>query len=43
MLKSTEITVVTFKGRVQLSGFVSTRSSVERSGAWPWAFKASSM
>ena len=32
MLKSNEISVVTYKGRVQLSGFVSTRSSIERAG-----------
>jgi osmotically-inducible protein OsmY len=32
MLKSTEINVETFKGRVQLSGFVSTRPSIDRAG-----------
>jgi len=32
MLKSAEISVETFKGRVQLSGFVSTRPSIERAG-----------
>jgi len=32
-LKSAEINVETFKGRVQLSGFVSTRASMERAGA----------
>ena len=32
-LKSAEINVETFKGRVQLSGFVSTRANVERAGA----------
>ncbi len=32
MLKSAEITVVTYKGRVQLSGFVSTRPSIDRAG-----------
>ena len=31
-LKSAEINVETFKGRVQLSGFVSTRANVERAG-----------
>ena len=30
MLKSAEINVETFKGRVQLSGFVSSRASVDR-------------
>src|SRR5215203_1212252 len=29
-LKSAEINVETFKGRVQLSGFVSTRASIDR-------------
>ena len=29
-LKSAEINVETFKGRVQLSGFVSSRSNIER-------------
>ena len=29
-LKSTEINVETFKGRVQLSGFVSSRASIDR-------------
>ncbi len=29
-LKSTEINVETFKGRVQLSGFVSNRGSIDR-------------
>ena len=29
-LKSTEINVETFKGRVQLSGFVSSRASMDR-------------
>jgi osmotically-inducible protein OsmY len=29
-LKSAEINVETFKGRVQLSGFVSSRASIER-------------
>lgn len=29
-LKSTEINVETFKGRVQLSGFVSNRASIDR-------------
>jgi osmotically-inducible protein OsmY len=32
MLKSAEISVETFKGRVQLSGFVSTRPSIDRAG-----------
>lgn len=32
-LKSAEINVETFKGRVQLSGFVSTRASIERAVA----------
>lgn len=32
-LKSAEINVETFKGRVQLSGFVSTRASMDRAGA----------
>ncbi|NQW82264.1 MAG: BON domain-containing protein [Polaromonas sp.] len=32
-LKSAEINVETFKGRVQLSGFVSTRANMERAGA----------
>ncbi len=32
MLKTAEISVETFKGRVQLSGFVSTRSSIDRAG-----------
>ncbi len=32
MLKSAEINVETFKGRVQLSGFVSTRPSIDRAG-----------
>lgn len=32
ILKSTEINVETFKGRVQLSGFVSTRPSIDRAG-----------
>ena len=32
MLKSSEISVETFKGRVQLSGFVTTRPSIERAG-----------
>lgn len=31
-LKSAEINVKTFKGRVQLSGFVSTRANMERAG-----------
>ena len=30
MLKSAEINVETFKGRVQLSGFVSSRASIDR-------------
>ncbi len=30
MLKSTEINVETFKGRVQLSGFVSSRAAIDR-------------
>lgn len=30
MLKSAEINVETFKGRVQLSGFVSTRADIDR-------------
>src|SRR6185369_8474573 len=30
MLKSSEINVETFKGRVQLSGFVSTQSNIDR-------------
>ncbi|MDB5870769.1 MAG: putative periplasmic or secreted lipoprotein [Ramlibacter sp.] len=30
MLKSMEINVETFKGRVQLSGFVSNRASIDR-------------
>ena len=30
MLKSAEINVETFKGRVQLSGFVSNRASIDR-------------
>lgn len=30
MLKSSEINVETFKGRVQLSGFVSSRASIDR-------------
>jgi osmotically-inducible protein OsmY len=29
-LKSAEINVETFKGRVQLSGFVSSRTSIDR-------------
>ena len=29
-LKSAEINVETFKGRVQLSGFVSTRANIDR-------------
>jgi osmotically-inducible protein OsmY len=33
MLKSAEINVETFKGRVQLSGFVSSRASVDRAVA----------
>lgn len=33
MLKSAEINVETFKGRVQLSGFVSTRERIERATA----------
>ncbi|RXZ33199.1 BON domain-containing protein [Oxalobacteraceae bacterium CAVE-383] len=32
-LKATEINVETFKGTVQLSGFVNTREAVERAGA----------
>lgn len=32
-LKSAEINVETFKGRVQLSGFVSTRSQIDRAVA----------
>jgi osmotically-inducible protein OsmY len=32
MLKSTEINVETFNGLVQLSGFVSTRTGIERAG-----------
>jgi osmotically-inducible protein OsmY len=32
-LKSAEVNVETFKGRVQLSGFVSTRANIERAGA----------
>jgi len=32
MLKSAEINVETFNGLVQLSGFVSTRTSIERAG-----------
>jgi len=32
-LKSAEINVETFKGRVQLSGYVSTRANIERAGA----------
>jgi osmotically-inducible protein OsmY len=32
-LNSAEINVETFKGRVQLSGFVNTRANVERAGA----------
>ena len=32
-LKSTEVNVETFKGRVQLSGFVSNRASMERAVA----------
>ena len=32
MLKTAEISVETFKGRVQLSGFVSTRPSIDRAG-----------
>lgn len=33
MLKSAEINVETFKGRVQLSGFVSSRDSINRAVA----------
>lgn len=32
-LKATEINVETFKGTVQLSGFVNTREAVSRAGA----------
>jgi osmotically-inducible protein OsmY len=32
MLKTAEINVETFKGRVQLSGFVSSRPSIDRAG-----------
>jgi osmotically-inducible protein OsmY len=32
-LKSTEINVETFKGRVQLSGFVSSRTSIDQAVA----------
>jgi len=32
MLKSSEVNVETFNGLVQLSGFVSTRPSIERAG-----------
>ena len=32
MLKTAEISVETFKGRVQLSGFVSSRPSIDRAG-----------
>lgn len=31
-LKSAEINVETFKGRVQLSGFVSSKASIDRAG-----------
>ena len=33
LLKSAEINVETFKGRVQLSGFVSSRASIDRAVA----------
>ena len=36
-LKSAEINVETFKGRVQLSGFVNSRADIDRAVTWPKA------